>query len=90
MGLRNDRASSVLQTVDGGYILAGSTGSSGSEDIWMIKIANTESTTSQISDFNETVIPLKTTPGFEFVGVLISITLLFFLQRKFIKMIKKG
>jgi hypothetical protein len=47
-GLRTDRASSVLQTVDGGYILVGSTDSNGLEDIWMTKIANTERGTSPV------------------------------------------
>lgn len=101
-GLREEGASSILQTAEGGYIITGSTDSSGSNDIWMIKITGTGNTTSLISDMNETGItspisdvnetgiPSKTTPGFEFAGVLISTALLFFLQRKFIWLVKKG
>jgi len=39
-GLDNDEARSVVQTVDGGYALAGSTGSfgAGTDDFWLVKV----------------------------------------------------
>ncbi|MFX0115849.1 MAG: hypothetical protein ACFFB3_14965 [Candidatus Hodarchaeota archaeon] len=70
-GKELDSASAVLQTADGGYVLAGSTNSygAGKQDMWLIKISEAETT--------------EDSPSWTAAIVLISLTtLLIFRKRK--------
>jgi hypothetical protein len=72
-GENDDVANSMIQTADGGYVLAGSTG----DDIWLIKLNESEITTT-----TTTTTTVDGGPGFELEVLILSLTLFFLFARK--------
>ena len=98
-GLKRDEARFVQETKDGGYVIAGTTESYGSEgsDIWLIKVADMKVDTTQsrviksqiiITDNNVTdniqTNSGKSLPGFEFFGGVFSILIMLFSRRRIV------
>lgn len=83
-GPNTDIGSSIQKTSDDGYILAGYTQSygAGDRDGWVIRIRESSATASEtkIPDINKST--ERSTPGFEILGAMISVSILFLLMRK--------
>lgn len=82
-GEMSDEAYSLEKTLDGGYILVGQSNWQGSDgDAWLIKIREPSATALEttVAEINKPA--EKSTPGFEIIGAMISIILLFHLMRK--------
>jgi hypothetical protein len=90
-GLKNDEASFVQQTSDGGYIIAGTTESygAGGSDLWLVKVAGMETdfvqpnvTANNISIEEVRGTPEKPIPGFGFWAAVVSVVIVLFQKRK--------
>ncbi len=95
-GPADDWASTVIQTVDGGFVLAGYTYSYGVgySDAWLVKLVPIPETYLTILETTpitletnlsttQTSLPTEFTPEFEDISVLLALTFLFGLRRKF-------
>jgi hypothetical protein len=90
-GLKNDEASFVQQTSDGGYIIAGTTESygAGGSDLWLVKVAGMETdfvqpnvTANNISIEEVRGTPEKPIQGFGFWAAVVSVVIVLFQKRK--------
>lgn len=82
-GNDSDGATTVAQTSDGGYVLAGNTRSfgSGNDDAWLIKIAG-GAVPSQTEPYIVEKPIEKSTPGFEIFATISSIMILYSKRKK--------
>lgn len=80
-GAKSDEAYSVEQTLDGGYILAGQSNWQGSDgDAWLIKIREASALETTVQDIDKPA--EKSAPGFEILGSMVSVVILFLLMKK--------
>jgi hypothetical protein len=63
-----DMVRSIIQTTDGGFVIAGNIGFWGSKDMWLVKFSVSEITT-------------QPGPGFEYSILILSITLFLIAQK---------